>query len=178
MCFICRSLERHRAFVPFHNDHLKKHIVLDKKKKVIVFSEKRWHRIAKYLTPITNVVTADSKPGYDITLNIQRMKGVRDEIIDCIVLSHVLSSVRNDVDAINEVYRVLKPGGVVIVNDSISEEKGKMNVLPRVYTWDVLQALVQRRFEVKDYIVLDPISRKPEVFFVGTKPKTSDFPKG
>lgn len=54
-------------------------------------------------------------PGVTFQADLQHMDMVEDETYDIIVCSHVLEHVRNDAQAMSELYRILKPDGVCLV---------------------------------------------------------------
>lgn len=74
-----------------------------------------------------NYVSADlHDPHVDLSLDITSMKSIPSESIDIVWASHVLEHVRDDRAAIEEIHRVLRPGGwavlpVPIVADSTVE---------------------------------------------------------
>lgn len=65
--------------------------------------------IREMLDPRTHVEIS-SYPGVDI-MNIPK----QDDSVECLVADQVLEHVKNPFSAINEVYRVLKPGGLAII---------------------------------------------------------------
>jgi len=113
LCPKCGSLERHR--------HQK--LVLDRlaKEKLIDFDNARCLQFAPdAVTPALRrycreVVTADlsPKPG-SIKLDMCAMD-VADESYDIVYASHVLEHIPDDLTALKEIERVLKPGGIAIL---------------------------------------------------------------
>lgn len=54
-------------------------------------------------------------PDVDIIADIQNMPHVESEKFDTIICTQVLEHVPNPFDAIDEIYRVLRPGGVLLI---------------------------------------------------------------
>ncbi|AUP78182.1 class I SAM-dependent methyltransferase [Flavivirga eckloniae] len=78
--------------------------------------------------------TADlAMEGVDDKIDIQDMKLYEDNTWDVIICSHVLEHVKNDQKAIDEIYRVLKEGGIAIlmvpiileIDKSVEADKNK-----------------------------------------------------
>lgn len=96
-------------------------------------------------------ITADLfMEGVDYKVNVENMDVFESNNFDLIICSHVLEHVPNDQAAMNEIYRVLKPGGhaimmVPILNslDSVIEDPTEANINER---W--------RRFGQDDHIRL------------------------
>lgn len=77
--------------------------------------------------------SADIMPGRaDRVLNIEAI-AMPDASYDCVLCSHVLEHV-DDAKALAEMYRVLKPGGIVLIMLPVIEGWAKTYENPRVYT--------------------------------------------
>ncbi|MCB9221964.1 MAG: methyltransferase domain-containing protein [Ignavibacteria bacterium] len=69
----------------------------------------RWNKSFDY-------VTADGLlDTYDIVVDVQNMVNLDDNTFDGVICSHVLEHVPDDVKAMKEIFRVLKPGGWAIL---------------------------------------------------------------
>lgn len=55
------------------------------------------------------------KAGYDYCLDLNKTINLEDGLFDLILCSHVLEHLRNDKLAVKELYRILKPGGTLIL---------------------------------------------------------------
>ena len=113
-CPKCGSLERHRLFWLHLFDQIWPHLP-DRKKDILhIAPEPFFVENLKY-RPDVNYVSGDlmmsaSMAKMDLT-NIQFW----DEQFDLIICSHVLEHIPNDMAAMNEMTRVLRPGGVLLV---------------------------------------------------------------
>jgi len=113
LCPKCGAYERHRL----------QKLVLDRlaAENVIDFSNARCLQFAPdAITPALRrlcreVVTADinPKPG-SIKLDITKMS-LQDASFDLVYASHVLEHVPNDLDALSEIERILRPGGLAVL---------------------------------------------------------------
>lgn len=66
--------------------------------------------------PKAQYMTADlSMPGVDYQMDIMDMKEIDDDSIDVFICSHVLEHVRDDRQAMRELYRILSPQGIGIL---------------------------------------------------------------
>jgi len=118
--------------------------------------------------PYVRYVNADlSSPLAMVKMDIMRI-GFRENSFDAILCVHVLTLVSNDLKALQELYRVLKPGGWAIILSPVCA--GKLNTVtprfislgelsgqgrkafftPRIYGSDYADILVQAGFKVKE----------------------------
>jgi SAM-dependent methyltransferase len=112
LCPQCFSLERHRLLylylknrTGFFTDHLK---VLH------IAPEQCFYRRFRRLQNLTYITADLESPLADILLNVQDMP-FRDREFDVIICNHVLEHVPDDRKAMDEIYRVLNPGGFAIL---------------------------------------------------------------
>jgi SAM-dependent methyltransferase len=61
-------------------------------------------------------IDIQSGPGVDIVADAQNMPQIPSESADCVLLVSVLQHLPSPQRAINEAYRVLRPGGIIYVN--------------------------------------------------------------
>jgi SAM-dependent methyltransferase len=110
-CRRCRSLERHRL----------QYLVL---KEIFKAKTIPMHKCIQFAPdPITpflrskfrHFLTADiSKDNVDVKMDLRAI-GLKSESLDCVFASHVLEHIDCDDAALEEIYRILKPGGVAVL---------------------------------------------------------------
>jgi predicted SAM-dependent methyltransferase len=148
-----------------------------------------------------NYYPGDLRPkNRDFKLDITNLSQFKNNYFDLIVCSHVLEHVPNDKQAMKELYRVLKPNGVAILQVPISRILKKTYedfsiVTPkerlkafgqrdhvRIYGQDYVQRLKVAGFDVEEYKISETLSRElikkyclnfEEVLFVGRKNESS-----
>ena len=120
LCPNCMSLERTRLLWFFLKDseYLKNKSILHFAPFKTIEKKLQKNSSIKYLSGDIDPMLAMKK--IDIT-NID----LKDNSIDVILCSHVLSVVKEDIKAIKELYRVLKPKGTLILQTFIYEEYDK-----------------------------------------------------
>lgn len=119
LCPRCLSLERHRLM----------HLLLDRYadsaivgKRVLHFAPERCVR--ERLVEVSRYMSADiSGRGVDCRCAMEAMP-FADGSIDTVIANHVLEHVDDDFDALREIRRVLRPGGLAILS------------VPIVFGWD------------------------------------------
>ena len=146
-CPDCYSMDRERLYAWY----LKKNTVLTKNNRLLDFapsaSLSKW--IKKNFT--CQYVTADLfMDEVDVKTDIEDMKVFDTESFDFVICSHVMEHVSNDIKAMGEIYRVLKPGAKAIIMtpilknfDGVDEDPSCTDVAER---W--------RRFGQDDHIRL------------------------
>lgn len=67
------------------------------------------------LSKVKEVINFDVRPVADIEMDIQDMNPIQSSSFDCFLAIHVLNHVKDDVQALKEIHRVLKPGGIVFL---------------------------------------------------------------
>ena len=124
-CPTCKSLERHRYIYLTLRDKL--HFYEPPRKKVLHFapdiclldSMQKNPNIeyvtADYMTSFTDSITV--KPDYVMSIDDIKFE---DNSFDVIIAIGILVMVPNDMKAMSEVYRVLKPNGYAIFHDPIN----------------------------------------------------------
>lgn len=112
VCPYCRSLERTRLLMYYLQNEtpvFKQHL------KILHFAPEK--AISKKIRSFNNskYITADINPALgDHIVDIQNIP-FEEEVFDLIICSHVLGHVPDEPKAIDEIYRVLKPGGVAVI---------------------------------------------------------------
>ena len=109
------SSDRDRFYAMFL-DKLMAETPIGAKLKILDFSPSkpfeeymRWNNTFDYTTADGLLDT------YDIVVDVQNMVNLADNTFDGVICSHVLEHVPDDVKAMREIYRVLKPGGWAIL---------------------------------------------------------------
>jgi SAM-dependent methyltransferase len=125
LCPVCGSLERNRLIYEFMKDI---NFIENKDTRLLhVAPEKCFYRVfSKKLNG--NYTPADKfEPGYrypsgTVPMDITNI-GFPDESFDRLVCIHVLEHVNDDGKALSELYRVLKKGGIAIINVPFEKER-------------------------------------------------------
>lgn len=121
------SNDRDRFYALFLNKILND-IPIGTKLKVLDFSPSkpfedymRWNKTFDYITADGLLDT------YDIVVDVQDMVNLDDNSFDGVICSHVLEHVPDDVMAIKEIFRVLKPGGWAILMAPVNLQRTEID---------------------------------------------------
>lgn len=119
LCPKCLSLERHRLMWLYLRDKTE---FFTKNLKVLhIAPEQSFHKRFRKLTNL-DYTTADLvSPLADLHFDIMNIP-LNDNSFDVVICNHVLEHVPNDIDAMKEIYRILKPGGWAILQVPINPE--------------------------------------------------------
>lgn len=114
-CPSCGSLERHRLSWLYITTELWPQLPTERKKDVLHVAPEQFFRDILHERPDMNYISgdlfmADSALRLDLT-NIC----LWDQMIDVIICSHVLEHIPYDRTAMREMYRILRPGGFLLV---------------------------------------------------------------
>ena len=109
LCPCCGASDRDRAYAVY----MKKALDRDKDYNILDFAPASGlSDFIRRRFPKSNYKTADiSGNGVDFALDIMYMGGLKDDCIDFFICSHVLEHVRDDIQAMKELRRILKKGG-------------------------------------------------------------------
>jgi SAM-dependent methyltransferase len=114
ICPNCLSTSRERLI----KCTLDKYITEDDKY-ILHFSPEK--SLFNWIKKFNRVVTADITPGFYtsidkniVNIDITQMQ-LENELFDCVIANHVLEHIPNDLQAMKEIYRVLKPGGKAVL---------------------------------------------------------------
>jgi SAM-dependent methyltransferase len=136
LCPGCLSLERHRLiwlylkhFTTFFNDNIKVLHIAPEQPFIYRFKKSKNlnYQTADLLSPIA-----------DMHFNIMKIP-LDDNVYDVVLCNHVLEHVEDDIAAMKELYRIIKPGG-----------------------WAILQVPIdmQQKFTYEDKTITDPKERE------------------
>ena len=120
ICPNCMSKNRERLLLAVFKD-----IIPVANKEILHFSPEK--HLYKYLKNIANVTTADIIPGFyknidkSITYSDATKLQFKNETFDMVIANHILEHIPEDAKAIKEINRVIKKGGVAILQVPYSE---------------------------------------------------------
>lgn len=118
-CPNCRSKDRDRSLALFLDKELK---ISKEAYKVLHFAPEAI--IERMLRPLDNLdyKTADLlMKNVDYQLDLLQLQ-IEDDQYDLIICNHVLEHIDNDLQAMQEIFRVLKPGGTAIMQTPIADK--------------------------------------------------------
>jgi SAM-dependent methyltransferase len=118
-CPNCGTFPRHRALYLYLQTQPD---FYHKNQKVLHFAPN--HSLRKHFSSLSNLdyLTADLKdPSVDVKIDLTQI-AYPDNTFDVIFCSHVLEHVMNDLAAIHELFRILKPGGWAFLAVPIREK--------------------------------------------------------
>lgn len=188
-CPVCRSLQRHRLIWLFlERFHL---ITPEQPQTMLHFAPEPG--LARRFAQMHHLryVTADLfDPSVMMRFDITTIP-FNDHTFDLILCSHVLEHVPNDHQAMRELYRVLKPGGIALIlvpiqgehtfedatiTDPLLRERyfGQFDHV-RTYGIDVIQRLQQAGFSVKAVDVKDIAADQAEIERMGLPQRETIF---
>lgn len=177
-CFNCHSFPRHRVISIFIEKYVKKGRL-----KILHFAPEPCLQKSLKASPRFEHTSADINSKIaDIEVNISKMN-LKSNIFDLIICSHVLEHVEDDIGAIKEIYRVLKPQGEAIVMVPIDKKSkhtffdpnikspedrekyyGFKNHL-RLYGLDFTNKLEEAGFDVTTIDLRDKLSKEAVAYY-------------
>ena len=173
LCPKCLSLERHRLIWLFLKE--KTNFFQDPLKVLHIAPEQCFEERFKKLTNLTYLTADLESPLADYKCDVQKMP-FKDNSFDVIICNHVLEHVDNDILAISEIIRVMKPGAfsvLLVPNDfkrketfednSITSKKERAEIFgqydhKRIYGLDYPERLRKSGFFVPQTNFLDEMS--------------------
>jgi predicted SAM-dependent methyltransferase len=164
MCPKCGSLERHRLYYLYLN--LRKIIDPNKKLNVLHFAPENIITFAFRSFENINYLSADINPGSAMVKEDITNISFDDNSFDIVFCSHVLEHIEDDIKAMKEIHRILKPDGFAILQVPIADmdktfedftitdpnEREKVfgqNDHVRIYGRDYKDRLIKSGFNVK-----------------------------
>ena len=120
VCPVCYSTDRERLVYLFFRD---RYFMENKDKHIKLLHIAPESNLSKYLMAHTNVeYTAGDKrcegysyPDYVRDIDIMDMRDVADDTYDVVVCNHVLEHVPDDIVAMKELRRIIKPDGIAVL---------------------------------------------------------------
>ena len=172
-CIGCGSLPRHRQI---HDFLQRRTNPFDGKKVLACYANSL--EIAFILDKVHSLTNFDIRPVHeaDMQMDIQNMRVLQDASFDAFMAVHVLNHVKDDHRAIQEVHRILAPGGAALITipyregeptkacSDITQHYGEKNFNDygigtyRTYGFDDAVELFSRYFSVVTEIGTDSIS--------------------
>lgn len=168
ICPNCLSNARERLVIAM----LQHHINIDNKKILHLSPEKN---VYQFLKSKSQVVTADLVP--EFYKNIDKLIKKEDATafsfadlsFDVVVANHVLEHIPDDLTAMSEIYRVLKRGGVAILQVPYSETISESIEEPSINNPARQSALFGQKDHVRIYQLNDYVSRLEQSGFIVSK---------
>ena len=138
-------------------------------KTILHFAPER--KIFEWLALKTYIITADLEVGFykvidkDIRCENITSLSFDSEIFEIVIANHVLEHVPEDAAAMKEIYRVLKPGGIAVLQAPFSQTLAQTIEHPLIKNPAMQSALFGQKDHVRIYVLKDYISRLEKVGF-------------
>ena len=185
-CPKCLSLERQRVFLWAYEQFIKHEYDFANKTILLVTPS---DAILNYLKPIANLTTCDVRPvsWFDMQCDISKMPQVKSNSYDTVIAKAVMQHVFDDEAALDEIRRVIKPWGRFFMQTSskLNSETASFEDISKHYGKDVLEKYnvgtfryygdrsilrsLQKRFLVKTFYGIDPVTMRQDVIYCGIK---------
>jgi SAM-dependent methyltransferase len=138
-------------------------------RKIIHFSPEK--HVFDYLKSRADVITADLEPGFyksidkHVTAADVTKLPFADRTFDVLIANHIMEHIPDDKQAMRELYRILKPGAIAIMQVPFSESLEATLETPDVTDPAICSALYGQRDHVRIYNLNDYASRLTSVGF-------------
>ena len=168
ICPNCLSNARERLVIAM----LQHHVNIDNKKILHLSPEKN---VYQYLKSRSQVVTTDLVPGFykNIDKHIKQEDAMAfsfaDQSFDVVIANHVLEHISDDLKAMSEIFRVLKKGGVAVLQIPYSETISATIEEPLIDNPAKQSALFGQKDHIRIYQLNDYISRLGQSGFIVSK---------
>ena len=167
LCPACLSTARERLIIALLSNQFK-----ITGKKILHFSPEK--NIYHFIKTNNEVITADIQPLFykSIDSNIKNEDATRlsyaDNSFDLVIGNHIMEHIPNDVKAMAEIYRVLKPGGRAILQVPYSITIAATIEEPEINDPQKQSALYGQNDHVRIYLLQDYINRLQSCGFIIT----------
>jgi SAM-dependent methyltransferase len=157
-CPACLSKNRERLV----KDILENYLQVEKKN-ILHFSPEK--HLFRYLQPLSNVTTVDIFPGFYKSIDKKIMPGdatalsFPDDQFDLVIGNHILEHIPDDHKAMKEIYRVLRHGGVAILQCPWSASLSHTIEDPAISNADKQAELYGQSDHVRIYTLTDYVER-------------------
>ena len=112
MCPGCRSLERHRAMYLYLRDETD--VLTSRARLLHVAPEPALREVFERAPGLAYVTTDLEMPDVSLKMDLGEML-FRDDVFDLVICSHVLEHVDDDIRAMREIGRVVRPDGFALI---------------------------------------------------------------
>ena len=168
-CNNCGSVERHRCLIKSIKTNKIDDLLINEP--LLILSEgkrkcNKYYESAYYFNKISKIDTMDIREYggtcfhdnqyYDYVHNCEDLSFIQNNKYKAIVLNHVLSAVKNDLTALFNFNRILKNDGILIITDSISNDRNTQlydsktsTMCCRLYGNDFIEILLKFFDDVK-----------------------------
>lgn len=128
-CYGCEISDRERLYILFLERILQK----DKHYEIVEFAPSvSISRLLKSMPNVTHRTSDLFMTGVDDQLDLQNLHLYAENSFDMFICSHILEHVEDDIKAMSELYRILKPGGQGIAMVPIIESLTEMKEDPSI----------------------------------------------
>ncbi|MEO8771338.1 MAG: class I SAM-dependent methyltransferase [Ferruginibacter sp.] len=164
-CPNCMSTARERLVIAF----LKDSINISGKEVLHLSPEKN---IYQFLKEKASVTTADLLPGFYKTIDgmVQKQDATQfsfdDKQFDLVIANHILEHIPDDRKAMKEIYRVMKPGAMAILQVPYSEKMQSTIEDPSINDAAKQSALYGQKDHVRIYLLNDYVERLKKTGFL------------
>jgi SAM-dependent methyltransferase len=165
ICPNCLSNARERLVIAM----LQHHVNIFNKKILHLSPEKN---VYQYLKSKSEIITADLVPDFYKNIDKQIRKedamafSFADQSFDVVIANHVLEHIPDDLKAMSEIFRVLKKGGIAILQVPYSETISATIEEPLIDNPVKQSALFGQKDHVRIYQLNDYISRLEQSGFI------------
>ncbi len=167
LCPACLSTARERLIIALLSNQFK-----ITGKKILHFSPEK--NIYRFIKTNNEVITADIAPMFykSIDSNIKNEDATRlsyaDNSFDLVIGNHIMEHIPNDVKAMAEIYRVLKPGSRALLQVPYSITIAATIEEPEINDPQKQSALYGQKDHVRIYLLQDYINRLQSCGFIIT----------
>jgi SAM-dependent methyltransferase len=164
-CPNCLSTSRERLVICFLTDKPD----LNGKKILHLSPEKNIYR---FLSKKATVITADLLPGFYKTIDglVQKQDATKfsyaDHSFDLVIGNHILEHIPDDLKAMKEIYRVLKPGASAVLQVPYSETNTETIESPGIIDPEMQSKLYGQKDHVRIYTLKDYTARLQHAGFL------------